>query len=75
MSRIYVSLITSVFLLSFATQTVHADWSIDVESGLAFNGYNDVRIPGNTGTDLSLSEELRADGTGRSPTALLWVLL
>jgi len=64
MSRICVSLITSVFLLIFVTQTVHADWSIDVESGLAFNGYNDVRIPGNTGTDLSLSEELKADGTG-----------
>jgi hypothetical protein len=52
-----------VFLAGFKAQTVYADWSIDVESGAAFNGYNDVRIPGNTGTDISLSEELTAEGS------------
>jgi hypothetical protein len=35
--------------------------TLDVESGLAASGYNDVRIPGDTGTDFSLSEDLSAD--------------
>jgi hypothetical protein len=52
-----------VCLLGFNAQTVHGDWSIDVEGGVAFNGYNDVRIPGNTGTDISLSEELTAESS------------
>jgi len=33
---------------------------LDVESGVAFSGYNDVRIPGDQGTLFSLSEELDA---------------
>ena len=45
-------------------ETARADWSLDVESGLAFNGYNDVRIPGNTGSDISLTDDLRADESG-----------
>ena len=34
---------------------------LDVETGIAFSGYNDVRIPGDEGTLFSLSEELNAD--------------
>ena len=49
--------------LGAAAETVNADWSIDIESGLAYSGYNDVRIPGNTGTDISLSEDLEAEST------------
>lgn len=33
---------------------------LDVESGVVFSGYNDVRIPGDQGTLFSLSEELDA---------------
>jgi hypothetical protein len=36
-------------------------WFVDFENGLAVSGYNDVRIPGNTGTLFSLSEELTTD--------------
>jgi hypothetical protein len=50
-------------LLNLATAAVYADWSADIESGLAFSGYNDIRIPGNTGTDISLSEDLAAEST------------
>jgi hypothetical protein len=32
----------------------------DLESGLAFNGYNDVRIPGDSGTLFSLTKDLTA---------------
>ena len=35
-----------------------------MESGIASNGYNDVRIPGNTGTKISLTDDLIADETG-----------
>jgi hypothetical protein len=55
---------TLILLLSYAISYSRAGWSVDVESGMAFSGYNDVRIPGDTGTDLSLSEELEADATG-----------
>lgn len=43
--------------------TIQANWQIDVESGLAISGYNDVRIPGNTGTKFSLSRDLEIDPT------------
>jgi hypothetical protein len=57
-------LIATFFLITLASKTVSADWSFDIESGFAYSGYNDVRIPGNTGTDLSLSEDLDAKSTG-----------
>jgi hypothetical protein len=50
-------------VLMYMSNNALAGWSIDVESGLAFNGYNDVRIPGDKGTDISLSEELDAEET------------
>jgi len=37
-----------------------ARWSVDIEAGPVFSGYNDVRIPGDTGTDFSLTEDLHA---------------
>jgi hypothetical protein len=57
-----VSLATVVLLVA-ATAIAAAGGSIDIEGGLAFSGYNDVRIPGNTGSDLSLSEDLDAEST------------
>ena len=35
--------------------------TLDIESGWVFPGYNDVRIPGDSGTKLSLTEDLSAD--------------
>jgi len=58
-----IGFIATLLLLSFVTKAVYADWSIDIESGLAFSGYNDVRIPGNTGTNISLSRDLDAENT------------
>ncbi len=37
-----------------------ARWSVDIEAGPVFSGYNDVRIPGDTGTDFSLTHDLHA---------------
>ncbi len=47
-----------VFLMHGSTR---AQWHFDVETGAAISGYNDVRIPGDTGTKFSLSEELDSD--------------
>lgn len=43
-----------------------AQWLVDVESGLAVNGYNDVRIPGSIGTNISLTDDLHPDAQGFS---------
>ena len=37
-----------------------ARWSVDFEAGPVFSGYNDVRIPGDTGTLFSLTDDLEA---------------
>lgn len=55
--------IAVIFLSILTAGTVYADWSVDIESGMAFSGYNDVRIPGNTGTKISLSQDLVAKST------------
>ena len=41
-------------------------WRIDVENGAAISGYNDVAIPGNTGTRFSMTDDLKSD------TEYLW---
>jgi len=43
------------------TTSSGAEWVFDVEAGAAFGGYNDVRVPNDGGTDLSLTEDLTAD--------------
>ena len=60
-SKAYFVLSAVFFLLTGSVTEVRAGWSVDIEGGAAFNGYNDVRIPGNEGTDLSLSEELKSN--------------
>jgi len=50
-----------IMLLVLTSGKLHAGFTVDVEGGAAFNGYNDVRIPGDTGTKLSLSDELESD--------------
>lgn len=41
-------------------------WRIDLENGAAVSGYNDVRIPGDTGTKFSMTDDLAA------ATAYFW---
>jgi hypothetical protein len=50
----------SCLLVSALVAPAVARWSLDIEAGPAFSGYNDVRIPGNTGTLFSLTEDLHA---------------
>jgi hypothetical protein len=41
--------------------TAQQRWAIDFENGAVFSGYNDVRIPGDTGTTFSLTDDLKAE--------------
>lgn len=49
---------TFVLLFYIGVSTVKAQALIDLESGLVFTGYNDVRIPGDKGTRFSLKDDL-----------------
>jgi hypothetical protein len=50
--------VLSLFLLISASFAV---FTVDVESGMVFTGYNDARIPNDGGTLFSLSDELKSD--------------
>lgn len=63
MIRFFISFVLATFLLGVTAETANAVWSFDIESGSAYSGYNDVRIPGNSGTEISLSGDLEAQST------------
>jgi len=52
--RIFIIACILVFLT--LTSLVHAQFMVDMETGLNLSGYNDVRIPGDTGTPFSLAD-------------------
>jgi len=54
------SLALGLLLLGLLAAPSFGQWFVDLESGLAVPGYNDVRIPNATGTLFSLSEDLAA---------------
>jgi hypothetical protein len=57
------SIFIQIFCMLVISTMAKADWFIDVENGLALSGYNDVRIPGETGTLFSLSDDLQTDSS------------
>lgn len=50
----------SIFLFILAVSS-YAQLQLDIESGMVFSGYNDVRIPNDTGTKISLTDELKSN--------------
>jgi len=54
-------IITVALLAAAAPAQEYGNWTLDLEAGAAFSGYNDVRIPGDTGTRFSLTEDLETD--------------
>ena len=50
-------------VLDFIVPTKNNQRKIEIETGLAFTGYSDVRIPGDSGTKFSLSNDLKAEVT------------
>ncbi len=56
-------LVLAVGIWLAATSAAVAQLGLDVETGVVFPGYNDVRIPGTGGTLFSLTNELKTDGS------------
>ena len=66
-TRSVVALMTSALVLLVVPAAGAQDrWRVDFENGAAISGYNDVRIPGDTGTMFSLTDDLASD------TAYYW---
>jgi hypothetical protein len=53
--------LTIACMLSMYISVTHAQITLELEGGVATTGYNDVRIPGDGGTLLRLSDELSSD--------------
>lgn len=59
-----IKLLAALVLLCLPSTVQAQDrWRIDFENGAAITGYNDVRIPGDTGTAFSYSDDLTSDTT------------
>jgi hypothetical protein len=56
----------------WAAAPAAAQWAVDIEGGLAWSGYNDVRIPGDGGTLFSLSRDLRPASRAYGRVRLSW---
>jgi len=63
--------VISLLLLGAAGLSASADeWSIDFENGVASNGFNRFRVPGTTGTDVTLTETFHVSPTYFTRTRL-----
>ena len=69
---IHIQILSLFMLFMLYTVPVSAQINLGIETGSTFTGYNDVRIPGNTGTFFSLSEELKADPSFFVRIRLTW---
>jgi hypothetical protein len=63
MARTPAILLTVLLICLVFPVAAQAKWHVDLESGLAISGYNNVRIPGSTGTKFSLARDLDIDQT------------
>lgn len=52
-----------LFLIVFQATSMSAQVMLDLETGAVFSGYNNVRIPGNLGTNFSLKNDLKPQVT------------
>jgi len=58
-----VILAACVSVLIIIGQNAKAQVNIDIESGMVFTGYNNVQIPGNTGSRFSLKDDFKPNPT------------
>ena len=52
-----------ISLIVFQATSMRAQAILDLETGAVFSGYNNVRIPGNLGTNFSLKNDLKSQVT------------
>ncbi len=67
-------LLGGILFFCINPSSLQAQLSVSIESGLVFGGYNDVRIPNETGTLFSLTDELKSDPTIYARTRLFYRL-
>ena len=53
--------IVLIFLMFLCSGRVIASWNMDLETGIVSVGYNDIRIPGNSGTRFSLTNSFSVE--------------
>ena len=70
--KINKALILTAFLTFALASPAAAQWALDAEGGLAWSGYNNVRIPGDTGTEFSLTRDLNSNGAAFVRLRLSW---
>ena len=51
----------AVSLCAVSAADAQDRWRVDLENGAAISGYNDVAIPGNTGTRFSMTDDLTSE--------------
>ena len=56
-----IAFVLLTILLPMGCSGGRAQWNFDLGTGAVFSEYNDVRIPNDSGTDISLSDELKTD--------------
>ena len=61
MKNVFFSITLMLAMGFLVPNLLYSQIGVDLETGLIRSGYNDVRIPGDTGTLFSLSEDLEAD--------------
>jgi hypothetical protein len=60
--RSLTGLLAAAAITGLAAPALAQDrWRIDLENGAAISGYNDVRIPGDSGTKFSMTDDLASD--------------
>jgi len=68
----FVAASTLIFGIAIPASGEKGRWRIDFENGAAFSGYNDVGIPGDTGTRFSLSEDFKTSAGYYYRIRLTW---
>lgn len=63
MKRGLIFILLNVVILLATAGLSFGQWFVDLENGAVFSGYNNVAIPGDTGTRFSLSEELKTEAS------------
>jgi hypothetical protein len=51
-----------LFVLAVIYSGTYAQWRLDLESGIPFQGYNDIRIPNEPGTTFSFTDDFELRG-------------
>ena len=60
--RLFIAGAFALAVGGLASQATGGTWEFELETGGVFSGYNDVRIPGDTGTEISLVDDLDTPG-------------